>query len=184
MRIHPDWPRPGDVLLYYQRASHAFRALPKLIDDLSGDPGPFFKMSREELRDASAAMTGELKLQSVLLLAASLEATFQVDLRTRAGRKLNDHFSTALRRLEKQAKKLNRRVEVEDILDIWRSETGLAKPIGELKQVIAFRHWLAHGRYWTQKSGLKDLDPLGAWSRWEAVRDGIGNMTSFPLEPK
>ena len=39
--------------------------------------------------------------------------------------------------------------------------------IGAFKQLYVFRHWLAHGRHWTQKSGINPPPEVAfvAWHR-------------------
>ena len=176
----PDWPRPSTVINHYERARSVLEALPAMTVMLTAVGGPF--EGQPDLRPIALEMIRELGQQNVLLLVASIEATFQVDLGARATRRLNDRYSVALRRLRKRMRDQDRRVEIEDILDVWQTETRLARAVGDFKQVIAYRHWLAHGRYWRQKSGLRDIDPRGVWLRWESLRDGIARSTLFPLE--
>jgi len=47
-----------------------------------------------------------------------------------------------------------------DILEGWKRHTSAsATLISELRGAFRFRHWLAHGRYWTPKFGRKyDFD--------------------------
>jgi hypothetical protein len=183
MNVYADWPRPGDTLLFYQRARETLRLLPSMADSLAIAPGPFFRMTPDRMRAIAAEMIEELKLECIMTMTASIEATFQIDSRARARHKLNDHVSTALRRHLKKMGKRNSRIEIEDILDIWKQElAGGSQAIGNLKQVIEFRHWLAHGRYWQQKSGLKKTDPFDVWSRWEGVLSLITEDNAFPLE--
>src|SRR5258708_2872834 len=103
-------------------------------------------MTAHEVEQALWELAQELDHEVTLLLTASFEATFQVDFRRRIARKKKDRLSKKLRKLWRKHKRA-KWVVVEDILDVWQKETGHVQAIGKLKQLIQFRHWLAHGRY-------------------------------------
>ena len=43
--------------------------------------------------------------------------------------------------------------------DEWKKVAGIkASTISFLKDAFKYRHWLAHGRYWTLKAGKKRYD--------------------------
>ncbi|HUY36440.1 MAG TPA: hypothetical protein VMV69_27130 [Pirellulales bacterium] len=114
----------------------------------------------------------DLDQSAVLLLVASFEATLQVDFHERVTRKKKDGVSKELRRLWSRNAPhhgLTRWVTVEEIVDVWRKHVGHTALIGNFKQLVLYRHWLAHGRYWVQKSGLGDIDPFEAWQRGIAL---------------
>ncbi len=64
-------------------------------------------------------------------------------------------------------------IRLSTVLDVWKNVCGKKKVIGAFKQLVMFRHWLAHGRYWVQKSGLQDVDPYDAWERGRALFDAL-----------
>jgi hypothetical protein len=44
----------------------------------------------------------------------------------------------------------------DDIFEVWKNNTtGSTKLIGDLRGAFKFRHWMAHGRYWTPKLSQK-----------------------------
>jgi len=179
MPLRPDWPRPAAVLDNYLRTADALGWLADAFGGLTSRPRQFAMLAEPEAQALLGQMNAELKQQGVMLLTASLEATFQVDLQLRVARKLKDPVSRRLRRLHRAAERSDRRIEVEELLDAWKKETGNASALGQLRQVIGYRHWLAHGRYWEQKSGLTYLDPGDVWDRWERVRD---LLPDFPID--
>lgn len=183
MNVNPDWPRPGEVLQHFRQSKRLLELLPQMSAVITASEGPFYNLSHSDLQSMAIELIAELNQQCVLGLVASVEATFQVDLQSRRQLRKNDPVSRALRRLGKRMSSKAKRIKIEGILGVWKMEIrGLVKAIGELRQVIEYRHWLAHGRYWIQKSGLKSVDPLDVWERWEVVRAGLAAQTAFPLE--
>jgi hypothetical protein len=49
-----------------------------------------------------------------------------------------------------------------------------------MKSLLLFRHWLAHGRYWVEKSGLGQVDPFDAWQIGKAVFDVLPGFRPLP----
>jgi len=129
-------------------------------------------MTQEEIDSAITKMSLELDQEVVLLLTASFEAEFQADFHDRVSRKRKDRVSREFRRIlgdQRGRRQGAKRVAFKQILEVWGKHEGHVRAIGNLKQLIQFRHWLAHGRYWVQKSGLRNSDPFDAWQRGKAV---------------
>ena len=158
----PIWPRPAAIWLYYQRSQVALLALRTETNRspvrLTSDP--FFGLTPVECEATLSGMRDELDDQVTLALVASFEASFQTDFAHRARKaRLKDPVSRACRTL---ATKYRERVRFEDILDVWKEATGQRQVFGHFAQLLNYRHWLAHGRYWVHKSG-SDFDPGDAW---------------------
>jgi|GEM_PF-4311915 len=55
------------------------------------------------------------------------------------------------------------RIPLEEILEVWKrtKPTGspLAERLGDLKTLYRRRNWIAHGRYWPDRSGWAGADP-------------------------
>ena len=99
--------------------------------------------------DARLAEEGQMLALSVL---AAVEAAFRVDYLQRVYGKKKDPLSKSLRYIYK-AKGTRAKLE-DDILDCWRHNSDVSRQlISDLKSAFGFRHWLAHGRYWTPKLG-------------------------------
>lgn len=94
----------------------------------------------------------ETGLRSSIAILTSIEAAFQLDYQYRCRMRLKDSLSRAFRAIYKRKPDY---VSLEkDIFDAWSSYASEAQPlIGELRSAFKFRHWLAHGRYWTPKLG-------------------------------
>ena len=158
----PIRPRPDDVLLYYERCRVALAALRNeaVIKSISATGGgPFFGFTAIEYEAALSGMLNELNDQVTLALVASFEASFRIDFERRIRRRLKDNASREFRTI---ARKYGQRVGFKDILDVWKKVTGRSAMFGRLMQLLNYRDWLAHGRYWVHKTG-RNFDPFDAW---------------------
>lgn len=169
VQLEPGWPRPLQVHSYFERLSRELRNLQRrvLIERSVDGESPFFGMTQEKAADEILRLRTELECQATLFLAASFEAVFRRDLTLRARIRPRDRISKTLNR--RFGRRHMEEIRFEEILDAWKQEIGEAGPIGKLKQLVALRHWLAHGRYWRQKSGLQRADPYDAWARGGAA---------------
>lgn len=110
---------------------------------------------------AAAEVAGELgerleeaDLTSSLTVLAAVEAAFRIDYLQRCYGKGKDPVSCALREIHKERQQY---ASLEDeIFEAWiNNSSGASSIIGELRGAFKFRHWLAHGRYWTPKLGRR-----------------------------
>lgn len=111
---------------------------------------PFLGMSDAEILDALAHARDRLQAATVLGLVSAIEAMFRVDLaeRARNGKKARNEPFRALAKREK--------VRFDEILETWKGQLGSGTgALRELKQLFKHRHWLAHGGYWTDRSGIR-----------------------------
>lgn len=172
-----DVPTPRDVYEFYQDmlTTLEFSRGNALT---MGEQSPYFTWSEADLDSHFAALAAELRQGVVLLLAASFEALFQADYLRRVKARKKDPVTAGLRRLSvRQRGRTRRRVELDQILDVWNyAKPPVKKSIGEFRQLMEYRHWLAHGRYWNQKSGLRELEPHEAWRR------GISALAATGIE--
>jgi len=102
----------------------------------------------------------EADLTSSLTVLAAVEAAFRIDYLKRCYGKKKDPVSRALRGIYK--KKQEKASLEDEIFEAWISNSsGTRTLIGELRGAFRFRHWLAHGRYWTAKLGRRyDFDDV------------------------
>ncbi len=166
-------PQPIDILRYYRRCLEAAGALKQVVL-LGLDAGTltagsqFFGMTPAEFDEALAELRTELDHQVVMMLTASFEAIFQTDFQQRImGQKRGD-LTRRMRRWWKNQTRggWDRKwVSVERLLEgFWKERVaGHREAIGQFKALVKLRHWLAHGRYWSEKSGLGWVDPFRAW---------------------
>ena len=104
----------------------------------------------------------ELEHDACFTLLAAIEAAFRLDYTLRHERRLKRSYllNQLLRDLYS---KYELRVSLkEGILQAWFDAVPECEPlISALRGAFKYRHWLAHGRYWTPKFGRKyDFDGL------------------------
>ncbi len=148
-----------EVWEHYERATESLAVAYDEVRRCGSGSGSFWGMTPAELSDAFAALRVELDHQTNMMLAASVERTLQLDLAARASRR-NKELWRRFRALRDGAP--SGRPTAEDLLDLWRELSGKVKLIGQYKQFLKHRHWLAHGRYWTCKCGYHGIDPAVA----------------------
>jgi|SRR5271156_1395299 len=91
---------------------------------------------------------GESDIRSCFAVLTSLEAHFRIDFDLRCRKRLKDNLSVYFRGVEKRRKKAVRLDE--DILEGWKRCTDASPTlVGGLRSAFKFRHYVAHGRYWT-----------------------------------
>ena len=99
----------------------------------------------------------EIEKDACLNLLAAIEAKFRLDYAIRCEEKDKSDISRKFRLLFSD---YEFKLPLEDIIfEEWK-ESGLVKPstISHLKGAFKYRHWLAHGRYWTLKAGREKYD--------------------------
>lgn len=152
----PDELSPHAIWIYYERSQVALGALRReILAGVAATLPHFGALSVPEADQALSEVRDELDAQVTTALVAAFEATIRVDFRLRAVRRPKV-LSRRFRQLDKD---YDKRVPFEMVVDAWTNHSG-EKLAGEhLKKLYNYRHWLAHGRYWTQKSGLAAVDP-------------------------
>jgi len=114
----------------------------------------FATYAPREVTDELRGRLDETDLTSSLTVLASVEAAFRIDYLQRCYRRGKDSVSRAFRDIYK-IKKQHTSLE-DEILEVWVRNSSVPRPIiGELRGAFTFRHWLAHGRYWTPKLGRR-----------------------------
>ena len=115
----------------------------------------------------------EHALSTSMSILAALEATFRMDFLQRCYERRRDDLSRSFRALHRQR---GQYVPLKDIFSQWQSYPGIPRSIiSDLERAFKYRHWLAHGRYWTPKIGREyDYDHI------YALAESIYN--SFPFE--
>lgn len=173
--INSSWPRPGEVLRHYQNLTRAIDCLyeeARSSMTVLEEGHRYYGYSIDELDLEFEDYRNELDQQVSLILVASFEAILRLDFVHRVVDKRKDPASKKLRAMAR-AKVSPQDIRLDHLLDAWKDILGRVEVIGQFKQVVLLRHWLAHGRYWIQKSGLRAIDPLEVWQRGVAVMDAI-----------
>lgn len=105
----------------------------------------------EELRDKRLL---ENERAVALIILAAIEAWFRIDCETRAKKREKSEVGRRFKKMYAAAGQSIARVRFEDILNAWsKNEPRSKQIIGQVKSAFKYRHWLAHGRYWTPKLG-------------------------------
>lgn len=114
----------------------------------------FATYAAREVTDELRERLNEADLTSSLTVLASVEAAFRIDYLRRCYRRGKDPVSRAFRNIY-EAKRQHASLE-DEIFEVWVDNSSVPRSIiGELRAAFRFRHWLAHGRYWTPKLGRR-----------------------------
>jgi hypothetical protein len=109
------------------------------------------------------------------MVVAAHEASIMLDAQRRASTGAPDPLAADLRTQFSRTPRGRSAPTLESILAAWKRHVpGVARVVGAFLQTYQFRHWLAHGRYFPQTSGLPRLDPLSANARGEALGRRLG----------
>jgi hypothetical protein len=117
----------------------------------------FIGLTSKELREELAYHLSEIEKDACLNLLASIEAIFRLDYAIRCEEKDKAKISRKFRSLFAD---YQYRIPLEEeIFEEWKKVAGIKNStIAFLKGAFKYRHWLAHGRYWTLKAGKKQYD--------------------------
>jgi hypothetical protein len=178
MTSFPSPPLPQDILAQHLRVSEGLRTLIHQYRNCVTDPtSSFFGMTQTEFNICLQETADEQDNQTVLMLAASSEAVLRRDFKARVATPRNRRTSPEADFIALSRERPNR-VRLDDVLDVWRATTGAS--LLELPRLLKRRHWLAHGRYWSDKSGLT-ADPQMVFDVITSVFQAFQNHTSdFP----
>lgn len=114
----------------------------------------FVGYSAKDVRQELDERLRELDRSAALGVLAALEASFRTDFLVRCYDRRKDDLSRHFRELYKE--KGNQVALEAGILDAWKQHVLMAKAlISDIIGAFAYRHWLAHGRYWVPKLGQR-----------------------------
>ncbi|WP_137279315.1 hypothetical protein [Pseudomonas rhizoryzae] len=109
--------------------------------------------TEEELSEGYRCSMRELEMMTCLGLLAAIEALFRLDYIARVEKKLKDPMSQDFRRIYNRHK-LD--VRFDDLIKVWKRRRPTFRVYFErLTVALHFRHWLAHGRYWSPRLGRR-----------------------------
>ena len=117
----------------------------------------FFGYTPHEVQAEKGALLDESRRSSSMDLFGALEAAFRIDFLERCYRREKGDLSHAFRELHRSK---GPHVSLEgDILPAWRRNSNVPQRIiTSLKHAFKYRHWLAHGRYWSPRFPKLDYD--------------------------
>jgi hypothetical protein len=142
----------------------------------------FFGMPHADFVDALGTLRDEVEQRAYLAIVAATEAVVQVDFRSRAGGRSSVPLRDKARELKRKERE-KRRIVLEDVLDAWANLPGARQePISEFKQLLHHRHWLAHGRFFVNRSGVPE-DPGFAIARSRGLLSELQRVDpAFPRD--
>lgn len=133
----------------------------------------FLGCSMLEVTEQLHARLVESQLRASLTVLSSLEAAFRIDYLQRCYHRDRSEITRCFRDLYKEHAEHVRLDE--HILDNWAMYFPVTRAlVGEIKVAFRFRHWLAHGRYYTPKLG-RNFDYLYLYELADEV------FESFPF---
>jgi hypothetical protein len=117
----------------------------------------FVGYTPREILEELQYQISEAERDACLNLLAAIEALFRLDYAIRCEEKDKAEISRRFRELFSEHQY---RLPLEDgIFEEWKNElTVKSSVISYLKGAFKYRHWLAHGRYWTLKAGRQKYD--------------------------
>ena len=123
------------------------------------NPQRFAGYTPQEMKREMDFVLDEHARSTSMSILSALEATFRVDFLQRCYKRRRDPLSRAFREVHR---KKGQRVPLTDILSEWQQHPDVSRSvIKDLERVFRYRHWLAHGRYWTPKIGQEyDYDDI------------------------
>ena len=143
-------------------AAHRASVLDSLHRETVAAGTRFFGLTRDEVDLLFDADRQELDAMTILSLMASAEATIREDYLDRIARRLKDSLSAAYIALHRSLPAAQRRRPLldEHVLEAMRNSGQVAPHlIGDFRDALRLRHWLAHGRYWTVDLGRNSYAP-------------------------
>ena len=162
---------PGEWL---QKISGALRTEAEAIKaqaDQASSLSPSFGLTFQMVDAATQEAIQEADRLATLALFAAIEAAFQLDYLSRVSGKHRPKSAKRIRRSFKdvanalKAKRLTA-PSMETLIDAWQVEFNdtrspkTKQKLGQLKGCYRYRHWLAHGRYWSLRQDQVNHDDL------------------------
>lgn len=173
-----DSPKVVDLLLYHTRMAEMVLLHRRNYEVVTATQGAFFGLSKAEYEDALERLRDELDQEVVLAMVASVEATLRMDFDARIKDKTRDPLRPMFKNLRD---KYDQRVRLDDIVDCWKEVAG-KKPnvFARIGSLLKYRHWLAHGRYWSVKTGSAKDPQSAAFDISEFYDLLCGTVSDFP----
>jgi hypothetical protein len=146
------FPRADEIVEAYadqvEALEHLFHARAALTVD---SKSRFHGLSEAAIQDRLEHDREELDRWTVMMLTASFEATIRTDAEDRIRARTKDDVRKSLQELYREN---NDRVRLDDVLATWENHATVGQTVKQrVRTLLKHRHWLAHGRHWTNKHG-------------------------------
>ncbi|MDR2439070.1 MAG: hypothetical protein LBE12_06850 [Planctomycetaceae bacterium] len=115
----------------------------------------FTGFSETEIQEQLVEHIREAEYDACLTLLAAIEAAFRIDCDYCCRKRPRTPRAKAVRKIVQTFEGMSiDRISLNELFEQLLVDQSVKKSIvNYLKQFFKFRHWLAHGRYWTFKSG-------------------------------
>jgi hypothetical protein len=173
------FPRADEIVEAYADQVEALERALRARLALAADPrSRFHGLSEGDIQDRLGHDRDEIDHWALMMLVASFEATLRADAVDRIGSRTKDDVRKLLRDLYAQ---YEGRVRLDDILGIWEGRIVVGAMVKQkVALLLKHRHWLAHGRHWSNKHGAVP-SPLDAWAALDDyVRVLSASVPDFP----
>lgn len=171
-----NFPKIDALIGHYRRMAEILEAAGRNLHPvLGGRPGAFRNMTQGEFDAALREARDELDAQSTMMLIASAEAVLKRDCRNRLDTKSRRQpLWQALDALWKAEEAAGQKgVRTGKLLRVWKMVSG--EPLKEIGKLFEHRNWLAHGRFYTDKSGVAP-DPEQVVV---IIKDAFAKLTAY-----
>lgn len=168
---------PAGIRRYYESMCGMLELVPSALasEVASAHRGPsFLGLTPRELDEELRRLRDELDAEVTLAMLAAYEGLLMEDFFRRTEGPKAAPAARRLRDLRKRSKKWGRRVDIEEVLEVWREEIGCGKEISWFRQRYRHRHWLAHGRVGPDMSGVPKTDPDDIWIVGSLLLEALG----------
>lgn len=137
----------------------------------------FYGLREDQLERRLELARTELDRATMMMVLASFEATIRTDARDRIDSRTKDGVGREFRRQQLEPE----RERLLDLLEVWERHASInSQTKSTVRSLLKHRHWLAHGRYWTDKSAIK-LTPEDAQAVLEDYADALRQLCpDFP----
>jgi len=174
-----NFPRADEITEAYQDQVEALERLFRARASLRTDhTSRFHRFSDADIQDRLEQDRRELDLWTVMMLTASFEATMRADARDRIDSRTKDALRKPLRDLYEEHQD---RVRLDDLLAMWEGHAAVGPTMKQnVHTLLKHRHWLAHGRHWTNKHGAMP-SPLDARAQLDDYAQALqATIPDFP----
>ena len=160
-QILPQFDSLKDIALYNNDVKNSLRQYFKNISLMANKPEHLLFLTEDEIKELLGRRLDETDARSSFVILTYIESLFQLHYlnfsknRKRIPPKLLDEYKT-IRNRKNAPPSLN-----DHIFGAWKKAfPEEARFFGELKEALKYRHWMAHGRYFTLKSINSDPDTV------------------------
>ncbi|MDR3197932.1 MAG: hypothetical protein LBU34_08710 [Planctomycetaceae bacterium] len=139
----------------------------------------FMGFSENEIQEQLIEHIREAEYDACLTLLAAIEAAFRIDCDYCCRKRPKTPRAKTVRKIVQTFEGISiDRINLSKLFEQLLADQSVNRSIvNRLKQFFKFRHWLAHGRYWTFKSG--EPPTFGEIYKLAQVIDGLLFTYSF-----